>query len=300
MWLYGDTILAFAGEDGSSWRDNTWSWTDDLAAPTGFAEPVDGLGAPAELFPETPEEAAYNVAHRGDPCVEPCGGREILWPMDAVETDVGALVFYVKIHGEPGEWSFFGRGIGVAQWTDFEAGPFRPEPRVVDGEPTLLFGPDEPELGIAAWVHEGWVYAFGAKDAEKHQVVGRVRPESVQDRAAWVFWDGSAWSGEIGAAATVFRGSSQEKVWFDDTLDTWLALYLEGFGERMVLRSAPAPEGPWSEEVTVIETEPANEGWPYCGIAHPEFGGGLVATYYRSTAPWEGEIRVVQATLEAR
>ena len=90
VWLYGDTILSLAGEDGSAWRDNSWSWTDDADGAdgiTGFTEPVDALGAPCELFPETADEAAYNDAHRdqdvdGDgasDCEEPCGGREVLW-----------------------------------------------------------------------------------------------------------------------------------------------------------------------------------------------------------------------------
>jgi hypothetical protein len=70
------------------------------------------LGAPEEFFPETEEEHAYNVAHSGEGCEEPCGGREVLWPMDAVEDTANSrvLAFYVKIHGEPGAWNFFPEG----------------------------------------------------------------------------------------------------------------------------------------------------------------------------------------------
>ena len=114
VWLYGDTMLSLEGEDGSAWRDNTWSWTTDLDVSdgvAGFVEPLDSVGAPQELFAETEEEAAYNAAHSeaimGEDCEDPCGGREVLWPMAGVETEAGVLVFYVKIHGEPGEWNFF-------------------------------------------------------------------------------------------------------------------------------------------------------------------------------------------------
>ena len=108
VWAYGDSILAFEGEDGSAWRNNTASWTADRDAAdgvTGFSERVDGLGAPIELLPRTAEEAEFNAAHDGgDPNYEePCGARKMLWPGAMVDDPARGrvLVLYSMFYGEP-------------------------------------------------------------------------------------------------------------------------------------------------------------------------------------------------------
>lgn len=326
-WLYGDTVLSVVGEDGGSWRDNTWSWTEDLDARDGldgFTEAVDALGAPRAFFPQTEAEAAYNEAHRdvdrdGDgvtDCEVPCGGREALWPMDAValgdggtggeEGDGGALVFYVKIHGEPGEWNFYNRGVGVAAWADPTAPATRPEPGVLPDEPTLLFTPAEGGFGTAAALGEGGLlYAWGSREDEhtKPMRLGRVAPAEVQDRAAWRFWDGAGWVADVAAAAPLFAGSSQLKISRDEALGTWLAFYLDEPWNELVLRTAPAPEGPWSEATHVADVSgPPDGGWAYCGLDHPEYArdGVHLVSYYRGLGDWEGEIRLVEVELERR
>lgn len=305
VWLYGDSILSLAGEDGQSWRDNTWSWTTDLDASdglTGFTEPVDGYGAPEELFPETEEEVAYNADHRGDDCVEPCGGREVLWPMAAVE-DVArdrVLAFYVKIHGEPGAWNFYPRGYGVAVWEDFEAGPTRPEVAPGAEEPTLLFTEEVDAYGGAAVIVDDHLYAYACEgDGEKPCRVARVELADVLDRGAWTFWDGEGWVADVEHAATLFAGNSQLSVHYNPLLDRFVAVHIDGVSDQVVLRTAEAPEGPWSREAFAFSAEPAaGDGWVYCGYGHAELmgeGGRYeYVSYYRSTGDWTGEVRVVE------
>jgi hypothetical protein len=314
LWLYGDTILSLSGEDGSSWRDNSWSSTEDSDATDGvdgFTEPVDALGAPVEFFPETEEEATYNVAHRemdhdGDgvaECEEPCGGREVLWPMDLVTVDDTLFSFYVKIHGEPGAWNFFSRGSGVATWSAGEAGPLRPEPSVFVDEPTLLFSADEPNFGVAVAYDDGFLYAWGYKDdgGPKQLLLGRVKPGEVEQRSSWRFWDGTEWVSEWEDAKVVVQGASQMKISFDPDLGVWLAVYMDEPWNSLLLRTAPAPEGPWSEPLKITDTEPpSGDGWDYCGLDHPEFAqeGVHWMSYYRSTGDWTGEIRLLRVELE--
>jgi hypothetical protein len=308
-WLYGDTVLAFAAEDGSTWRDNTWSWTLDLDARdgvSGFSEPLDAAGAPRELFPETAEEAVYNAAHSkaitGGACALPCGAREVLWPKAAVAAPGQALVFYMKIHGEPGAWNFVSRGVGIATWSELEKGPTRSTPSVIDGEPTLLFGPDEPGFGDAAALGpDGYVYAWGRDDdtGAKEEILGRAKPDEVNVRSAWRFWTGGGWSERLTEANPVFDGASQMGIFRDESLDTWLALYLDEPSNRIVLRTAPAPEGPWSRELEVALALEPPDGWPYCGLVHPEYAhdGTELLTYYRSNGDGTGEIRAVEISL---
>jgi hypothetical protein len=308
VWLYGDSILSLAGEDGTSWRDNSWSFTADLDPSdglSGFEEPTDALGAPVEFFPETADEAAYNDAHRdtGAGCAdEPCGAREVLWPKAMVtsEDDASALIFYVKIHGEPGDWNFFDRGTGIATWSAFDAPIERPVVRDGD-EPTLLWDAGGIAPGTAALVESGTIYAYSCEEAAVGRPcrLGRVAFADALDPAAWSYFDGRDWSADPDAAASLFDGAPQLSVAWNAALGRYLAVY-DDLG-TVRIRTASAPEGPWSRAIAAFDTEePADGGWTYCGIAHPEYddGASILVSYYRGTGDWTGEIRVVRVTLD--
>ncbi len=313
VWLYGDSILSLEGEDGSAWRDNTWSWTTDLDGSdgtTGFDEPVDALGAPEEFFPETDEEAQFNAAHRGDDCIEPCGARKILWPMDAVHDapQDRVLAAYVKIYGEPGAWNFYGMGYGMAVWSDPDAAVERPEVAPGGDEPTLLFTDEEHNFGVAMLAEGEDLYAYACEsrggDWGKPCLLARVALAEVLDRDAWRFWDGEAWSSRVDDAAVVFEGNSQMTVHYNPHLGAYLAVHVDGVSDDVVMRTAPAPEGPWSQAVHAFTAEPAHgDGFVYCGLAHEELmgeGGRLeYVSYYRGTGDWTGEVRMVEIEVDA-
>ncbi len=309
IWLYGDTILSLAGVDGSSWRHNSWSYTGDLDASDGiigFAERTDDLGAPMAFFPETDDEAAFNRAHSGDGCENPCGARRVLWPGPLV-TDAArdrALVFYGKIYGEPGEWNFHGLGSGIALWTDFASYPARPELDLIDGEPTLLFDQDEPSFGTAALALGEMLYAYACDGGlAKHCKIGRVPLEHPLDRSAWEFYDGSGWTDDLSHANPVLDGGAMMSVHWNAYLSGYLAVYSKPLDERIGARLAPSPEGPWSDEVVLLEAMPGDGGdAPYGGLAHAEYaqedGHIELVTYFRSTGDWTGELRAVEVTVE--
>ncbi len=159
VWVFGDTPTNWPGEDGSSWRSSTWSWTEDFDARDGIApfhEPVDALGVPGEFLPLTDEEAAFNEQRRGE-------SRWALWPGPVVWDSVSgrALVFYLKVFSRPtGPWDFYGVGTSLAVWPSPDARPVRPEVRPDAGDPTLLFPAGEPALGAGAVVVGDQLYAY--------------------------------------------------------------------------------------------------------------------------------------------
>ena len=65
-----------------------------------------------------------------------------------------------------------------------------------------------------------------------------------------------------------------------------------------MMRTAPAPQGPWSREIHAFTAmSPSGGGTVYDAQAHPEFDvdGGRVmyVTYSRTTGSFTSEVRVV-------
>lgn len=301
VWVYGDSVLSLEGEDGSSWRHNTWSWTDDFDASdgmTGFEQRVDEAGAPVLLFEPTDAESGFFERHNGDACVEPCGARQVVWPGPVVADPSrgGALVFFTKIHGEPGPFNFHAVGSGVSHWPDVIAPIVRDTVRADDDHPTTLFDEDEPMFASAALVDGDQIYVYACDGAGKKCRLARVDLADVFDRQAWRFWDGEAWAAELSSAKPVFFSMDITSVHFDEGLDRYVAVWSEPLSTRVSMRVAPAPQGPWSKAVTLFEAEAAPDGTvPYSAVDHGELDadGRLAITYHRGLGDWEGELRQV-------
>jgi hypothetical protein len=313
FWFFGDSILAFAGEDGSSWRNNTSSWTADLEASdgiAGFEQREDSMGAPHEAIPRTEDERDFNDAHAGDPCrVEPCGARYAVWagPIVADPDPAGegrALLFYTEIYGEPGEWNFRGIGQGIAVWRSPDSSVERPIMNEGWEHPTLMFEEGEPSFGTAALAVDRDLYIYACDGGlSKPCLLARVPSSSALDRSAWRYFAGDGrWSERLDEATAVFDGAPMMSVHWSDYLGAYVAVYSKIFDKEVVMRTAPRPEGPWSGELHLFNAMNQSDGDPpYAALAHAEYAkeGGRIeyVTYYRSTGDWSGEIRLVEVTL---
>lgn len=310
VWVFGDSIMTRAGVDGSSWRNNTWSWSFDDTPEDGlgpFEESRDAAGVPLELFPQTPEEAAFNQAHAGDDCeVAPCGAREALWPGPVVaDPERGrAIVFYTKIHGEPGEWNFYGMGCGVALWDDPETRPFRPEARPGGADPTLLWTKQQAFCPSAALLVDGYVLAYGCSgDIDKPCKLARAPAAEVEKASAWTYYDGTDYRSELGEAETLFSGNDMMSLHRSSEFGVFVAIYSEPLDSAVVLRTADDPRGPWSAAEYLFDGKRSPEGQaPYSGLGHAELASGVTeyVSYYRTTAPFRGELRLVAVDLARR
>jgi hypothetical protein len=314
IWLYGDTFLKKPDALGRGLISNTWSFTKDLDAHdgiAGFREPTDSRGAPAMLVPETPEERAFNQAHMGDNCAEkPCGERWALWPPSMVPDPARqrALVFYMVVHAQPGAFNFQSVGASVAVLRDLR-GPAersRFDPPLVEGHPDLMFGQNEPNFGTTGFIAKEMLHVYGCgvptNGRDQRCRLARMEPGRALDRSAWTFYarDGR-WSSQIADATPVFEASSIVSVWWNKFLQKYVALYSKVFSESVVMRTAPAPEGPWSEETQLFIAMKPADGNVYDAHAHPEYessdGQTIYVTYSRATAPFRSEVRLVEVRL---
>jgi hypothetical protein len=307
VWVFGDTPLRRQAADGLQWRSSTWSWTRDADASDGigsFDEQVDEKGEPYELMPFTADEAAFNAAHLGDGCRDDCGAQWRLWPGPIVVDPAtgAALLFYGKIIARPGSFNFSGVGQSIATWAGPDVHPVRPETRPGAAEPTLLFPDGEPQLGSAALLHEGQVYAYAC---ESSWIVfpcklARAPFERALERSAWRFFTGSTWSEAPKDARSVMYGAPMMTVHWNAHLHRFVAFHIDSLAGNLVMHLADRPEGPWTEAMVLARARPTGDvtSFPYGALAHPELSreGGKVEylSYTDPSGAFGGEMRFVE------
>ena len=313
IWLYGDTVLESVDEDGSNWHHNSFSLTRDRDASDGiggFSEIDDSAGAPAHLLAPTESERQYNQAHQQRPdqtCQEqPCGARWATWPADAIhdpERD-RVLIFYSKLHAAPGELNFYSVGQSIAVWHGLESLPQRPVFGLDPDHPTLLFPGEEGALGLGVLIEDEHLHAFLCRrhSLDHRCSLARVPLARALSRDEWRFYDGRDWSRERERAAHLFDGGSIMDVSWNQYLERYTAIYTRPLDRDVVLRTAPALTGPWSEELLLFRAE--SERDIYDALPHSEFaeqdGRVQYITFSRPTGQgwFASEMPIVQVVLE--
>jgi hypothetical protein len=313
VWIYGDTFIAKPNAEDQTLLSDSWSFTTDLNAQsgiTGFQEQLDSAGAPTMLLPLTPTEEAFNQAHNVNNCqAQPCGARWALWPSSAVvnPADNSALIFYMVVSAQPGNFNFQGIGNSVAVWQNIQQQPQRPtlNPPIVAGHPDLIFTQTEPGFGSASFISSGTLYAYGCSYNTGCQL-GKVDPSSAQDRSAWSFYAGNGnWSAQIGDAISVFNDANILSISWNAFLQRYLAVYSPPLSQNVVMRTSMNPEGPWSSEIVAfVAMQPAGGGNVYDALAHAEYdsngGQTIYVSYSRATpAPFSSEVRLVSVQFTA-
>lgn len=268
VWTYGDTVLWEPDARGETWHTNSYELRDPVDWRSTWEVPEDDAGAPAYLVPRTAEEQAWDDLHAAPDCAdEPCGSRFALWPSEPLVDPANDRA-----------WILFGRyndahpsGIGVASWDGPDAPVVRHD---ADG---LLFPEGHREWANAPLVHDGHLYTFGCQPQglARPCALARVPLADVSERAAWTFWDGSAWSAEEGDALDLFAGEPIMEVSYVEAAEVWLLVTSPPFSHDVLYRTAPALTGPWSE-ASVLFTAPGEA--PYDAQQHAELAeeGGLV------------------------
>lgn len=104
--------------------------------------------------------------------------------------------------------------------------------------------------------------------------LARVARASLLDDAAYVFWSTTGWQAREEHADPFLKGPAGElSLLHHPGTGRWLLTYLSHDQNAIVMRSAAGVEGPWSEEVPVIDAGEKNPEHPrlYGGFMIPRF-----------------------------
>lgn len=309
VWLFGDT---FIGDEELICATAAWSTTQQ---PGALFEEVDETGRPRQLYPFSPEEAAFNVSHETPPACcrqhsgcaarEPycrcpagtdCAMRIALWPGDiAVREDGVAVNVYERVLAgvAPYDFTHLGTGLAVIE----EGRTVARRLRGADGLPRMLFDRDEPNfLHLVVGEPdtdpgtERHVYAYAVvmrRGCSVDVLAARAPLARMEYRDAWRFHDGSGWSEDLAQARPILSqvpAGLGSVAWSD-----YLGAYVSGIngictgGSRFLVRTAPRPEGPWSDPAVVDLAPLGADAEAYAGRLHPVFGRGrdLMISFYQ-------------------
>lgn len=294
LWTFGDTFLTAKAEDGTTLRSSTAGWSDPQA-PLALAEGLDANGLPQQLIPLSAAEAADNA-------------RDVLngwalWPGATLFDDGQRAVFLYQVIRRQGGGGFNSQGIGLA--------------RVVPGEtratrdPGLLFVPPEPLFGSGgALVDDTNVYLYECSIIGVLNMgcrVARAERALADQRSAYRYYDGAAWVTDIAQAKVVIQHAAAGlTVHWNAWLGQYLAVHSELLGNRIQLRTAPHPEGPWSDAVTIeagtgVLPAAAAQSYNYLAHEHPALsapdGRTIVVGYSRPLGPFRLEVRLARVAL---
>ncbi len=158
-------------------------------------------------------------------------------------------------------------------------------------------------FGSACFFLDGFLYIYGYREdwslgpKGRRLLVARAPPEALEtgDFSLWRFFTGDAWSGVWSEASPLFDGAATEMSvsWFPAERKFISVYTCCGLSPRILARTAPGPEGPWSEPELLYECPDASWNksyFCYGGKAHPELatmGNELMLTY--SANSWDFE-----------
>lgn len=277
LWLFGDTLIA---RDATRNQNTAYFIHNSIAIETGYD--------PSQAFIQF-----YWSQSNGQPdAFFPGTGVQWFWPGACARVGRGLIIFAGRVQndGPPGPFSFVGVGDGAFFVADADADPSTWTPQ--DAHAPSLNPPIG--LGTAATISGDYLYAYGLRDGDSHDYVivrFALSDAAAGDLSKGEFFTGGHWvSGSAlnGLPDAIFDlGAPESSVSWEPLLGLFVMAQSVGYGSTtLALRSALAPQGPWTDARTFFRPPESNSpnAFVYAGKGHPELtGADFVATYFPSS-----------------
>ncbi|MFC7531782.1 hypothetical protein [Actinoplanes sp. GCM10030250] len=325
-WVFGDTLFTRSSgtpqNPADDWRSATHATSPLVANPWRLTDVIDSAtGVPHQLLPYTSEELAYNRAS-GDP-----GDRRAVWPTSIIARDnTRAQIIYSEMQIRPeNELAYTNLGVGIA---DFTAG------RTAATRSGLLFTGTDFRFGSSGGLYDSattTLYLYDCYNRAAFDYPCRLARVSLRNSAGAIDWnrtkiknnyraavratDGAvSWTADLTRANEIVQGSATGwSVAWNPGLSKYVAVLNVPLTSRIELRTAPAPEGPWSDPLAVLPGQAPTcfPTWLICADyavqQHPELavnGSGTSTIYltyarpmYSAASPFRLDLNVAQVKL---
>jgi len=271
LWLFGDSWVGKI-------RDGKRTDSNMVNNTIGIQEGLDPASAHLEFFHgyKDAKPAAF---------IRPADGVGVFWLTDGgIQTDKGLYLFMSQIVNIPGDtsvWNFKSIGVVMAKVTNPLDDPNRWHIEQIK-VPWTQFDPaagNEKVFGMPLLREGNIVYLYGLEEdraaPDRYLLVGRANVASLEDFSTWEFYADGRWQSDFRKASRLCNQMGAElSVSYLPRLKQYILVYTEnGLSEKILMRFARSPVGPWSAPVTIYRTP--EMGWDktyfcYAAKAHPE------------------------------
>jgi hypothetical protein len=224
----------------------------------------------------------------------PADGKGFYWLQAGSMIDKRAVLFLSQIEKTPAGGAFGFKQIG--QWLGIVENPldeplkWRIEQRKLD---CVMFTPGRLlTWGTALLLDGDYLYIYGIDEDHKpgaldrFLILARVPVKAATDVEAWRYYAKGEWKADFREASRIAgEMASEGSVTYIPALKHYVLVYTQGgMSDKIRVRTAPQPWGPWSESVTVYQCP--DVGWDkrvfcYAAKAHGELttANELIITY---------------------
>ncbi|BDI32053.1 hypothetical protein CCAX7_41040 [Capsulimonas corticalis] len=280
-WSFGDTVLGTNNAGGGL----NGGWT--MVANTLLMEKNGALSAATSTYPSVPNNAD-GKSYWADGVFEANG---YLYCLSQKRDNAGACygMELAKFQFQPnGTLTFLGMintpSTGVA---------------ATNGD----YGPATCQFSSDTVVADGYVYVFGVGNVNniyspRECYVARIPASSIENSAAWTFWNGSSWvTGSMSQCAPILPDgiTSAKRIG-----GKWVLIHkpFGPYGSDVYAEVGPSPIGPWTQydlfQSPAVSGQPTGGNYDtYYPQLHPEkplASGKLLVSIARAGATWNDEI----------
>ncbi len=290
LWLLNNL---WAGELKPDGQAAVWGVIDGAAALAPSTSPYAQAGALTYIS----DENKWPLPLLSGDLKEYSQARKF-WPRAGLCAGGKCHVFYSIMNNygpEPYDYFRVGQGVALA------GSPAGPYAKARQGPLYSLWNDIEPAFGSAVWADEdGWVYVYGRSmqaPGEYGAELARAKPENLASREKYSYYSREAasgsWTEDLSEASLVLEGMPDEfSVSYNARLKSYLAVYYEAEGSRVLARQARYPWGPWGEPAPLLVC--GKEEYCYGAKEQPGFaaagGGKIFITVEKKNAPYLYEI----------
>ena len=258
---FGDTFGGPPAKDFYSVRHDDWR-SNVIASIDPPASPAAGLPFRG-MITDRPGHAKELLASK-----KVKGVQETVIPTYGIATGpknatMNLQYMSVQSFDQPGHWRLTGSGIassadGGVTWKDQPSARWPANSKF--GQVTYVRpgGPDDPKAPVPAGSSPGdTVYVYGIPGGRYGDLsLAKVPADRLTDAAAYRYWNGTGWTAGEASAVPVVKGPVGElSVRWSSYYKRWVMMYLVDDTGEIVLRTAPAPTGPWGPAQVVTTTK---------------------------------------------
>lgn len=264
VWLFGDTWIGkvIGGKRLDCRMIHSSIAIQQHGQPPRFFYPVDKEGRP-QSFMKSPRKGTD------------------FWLMDGARNSHGLDFLMLQIEWTGNSvWGFRCVGTWLASVKNPDAAPARwnistqklPFQELPNGEIA--------SFGSAVLKDNGFVYIYGYSNPKisgesKKLLLARVPEGRMAHFAAWEFFSDDTWTKDFQKITPVFSDAPPEgSVSWQPFLKKFVFVYTDGIWGKIVMRTADAPQGPWSPPTALYhcpDMKISPQVFCYAGKAHPEF-----------------------------